>query len=165
MLDETVNQSDESQNETETKKQELIETLTIERIAEILYYYLYVPDEHPKADLYKKIEDWLQAEMPELNFLSGLEMMLLLSKKLEKIDNHKHIFFRNWVDYVSSPYYDNRVPPSIDNWYYNAYYQLSQNSNVQLRPFPLNDWYQVKGSYKGIIVPKLHNKHSKWYHG
>ena len=40
MLDETVNQSDESQNETETKKQELIETLTIERIAEILYYYL-----------------------------------------------------------------------------------------------------------------------------
>lgn len=147
------------EKEIEDKKNELIETITIERIAEILYYCLYAPDKHPNGHLYEKIEDWYQIEMPEMAFLSALELMVLLAEKLEKAGHPKFVFFRNWIDYALSPYFNERLPKSINTWFCRAYYLLSKDSSAYLRPFPLSEWYEIDGSYSGIYLRKPGNRY------
>lgn len=165
MSNEWANYGTITEKELDEKKQELIDNLTIERIAEILYYCLYVPDEHPKAELYEEMEDWIQVEMPELSLLTTLELMVLISEKLEKTNHHKFIFFRNFIDFALSPYYSDCLPKSVDVWFCDSYHRLSQNPGAHLKPFPLNDWYQIEGNYNGSYIPKPRYQRSKWYHG
>ena len=102
----------------EKVKSQLYDTISVERLAGILYYSIYAPERYPTYDNYNEhqYDEFVNENFPELKLLGLMTIKQFLINKLEEI-NHPKVTFLREMEEVFNYYNISKMDGLLDLWY------------------------------------------------